>query len=121
MVKETIESIGLTLPFPPSVNRLWRFGKGRMYRSKTYEVWRKEALWECRIQAQNKQISGAYRLTLLAVKPDKRRRDIGNLEKSVSDILQEAGIIVDDCLCEWIEARWVKDGPPLTIKIESIK
>ena len=111
----------LTLPFPPSVNRLWRAGKdGKVYRSPKYTAWRKEAMWELKAQAKSQKVCGSYKLTLLAVKPDKRKRDIGNLEKAVSDILVTMGIIEDDNLCEWLEARWVPEGAPFTVIIEAM-
>lgn len=114
--------IYLSIPFPPSVNRLWRATKGgKVYRSAEYVNWVKATLWEIKIQAKAKRVSGAYKLTILAVKPDKRKRDIGNLEKAVSDVLVHSGVIDDDHLCEWIDARWVPSGPPCRLIIESIE
>jgi crossover junction endodeoxyribonuclease RusA len=111
----------LTLPFPPSVNRLWRAGKaGNVYRSKQYVTWRNEALASLLTQKRAERFNCPYKLTVWAVKPDKRKRDIGNLEKSVSDILVSAGIIEDDHLCHWIELKWVDDGPPCTVILEKI-
>jgi len=40
----------LTLPLPPSVNRLWRAGRRRAFRSKSYEAWRTEAGWQLKVQ-----------------------------------------------------------------------
>jgi len=36
-------SATITLPLPPSVNALWRSGKGRTFRSRRYISWLKEA------------------------------------------------------------------------------
>ena len=114
--------ISLILPFPPSVNRLWRATKGgRVYRSQKYVEWRTRAMWQISLQAKGKTIDGPYKLTILAVKPDKRKRDIGNLEKAVSDILVSQKIVEDDSLCEWLEARWVSEGPECRIIIEPIE
>jgi crossover junction endodeoxyribonuclease RusA len=77
-------------------------------------------MWELKAQAKSQKVCGSYKLTLLAVKPDKRKRDIGNLEKAVSDILVTMGIIEDDNLCEWLEARWVPEGAPFTVIIEAM-
>jgi crossover junction endodeoxyribonuclease RusA len=76
-------------------------------------------MWEIRSQTRAK-VSGAYKLTILAVKPDKRRRDLGNLEKAVSDILVTTEVVEDDNLCEWLEIRWVENGPPCQVIIEPI-
>ena len=108
----------LILPFPPSVNRLWRISQNNgMYRSEKYTQWRKHALWAILGQAKKQKIPGEYVLEIHAVKPDKRRRDLGNLEKSISDILQAAGVIEDDSLCQEIHLRWVKEGPECLIMI----
>lgn len=114
-------TIVLVLPFPPSVNRLWRATKGgKVYRSAKYVEWRRLAMWQLAGQAKGKKIIGAYKLTILAVRPDKRRRDLGNLEKAVSDILVSQNIIEDDSLCEWLEVRWVDSGPQCKIILETI-
>jgi crossover junction endodeoxyribonuclease RusA len=113
--------IELSIPFPPSVNRLWRATKtGKVYRSKEYVDWTKEALWEIKEQAKRRRISGQYKLTIEAVRPDKRKRDIGNLEKAINDALVHSGIVDDDHLCEWIVAKWVPEGPPCLITLEAI-
>jgi Holliday junction resolvase RusA-like endonuclease len=114
--------ITLILPFPPSVNRLWRTKAiGGMYRSKEYSDWRTHALWSIAGQAKGQKLPGAYTLVISAVRPDKRRRDIGNLEKAVSDILQAAGVITDDCLCEDLRLRWVASGPECLVQLEEFK
>jgi crossover junction endodeoxyribonuclease RusA len=56
-------------------------------------------------------------LEIVAVKPDKRRRDLGNLEKAVSDLLQHMKIIEDDCLCQKITMEWAKSGPECLITV----
>ena len=38
-------------PLPSSVNRLWRAGRDRVYRSKRYDTWRKPAGWGAGIPA----------------------------------------------------------------------
>lgn len=115
-------TIRIVLPFPPSVNRLWRTTKGGgVYRSPKYAEWRRLAMWQIAGQAKGKRISGPYKLTILAVRPDKRKRDLGNLEKAISDILVSQNIVEDDCLCEWIEARWVSNGPECEVRIEPLE
>lgn len=117
----TTKKVELTMDYPPSVNRLWRTSKsGTVYRSKEYTDWRKKTAWELSIQAKFKQISGAYKITVKAVRPDKRRRDLDNLIKSISDVLVAAGVIEDDSLCEHLEMMWVKDGPACHVTIEGV-
>lgn len=119
-MKKEVQIITLTLPFPPSVNRLWKTKKtGGMYRSKEYVAWRQHALWAIQSRCKGEYIKGHYELQISAVRPDKRRRDIGNLEKAVSDILQEAGIIEDDCLCDDLHLYWAESGPECFVIISS--
>ena len=40
--------------------------------------------------------------------PDARRRDIGNLRKLVTDALQNADVVADDCLIH--DERWIRAG-----------
>jgi crossover junction endodeoxyribonuclease RusA len=109
----------LSLPFPPSVNSLWRSTKGgKVYRSAKYMEWRKLAMWQIAGQVRGRRHLGAYKLTILAVRPDKRKRDLGNLEKAVSDILVSQNIVEDDSMCEWLEIKWVEKGPSCKVIIE---
>ena len=98
------------------MNRLWRTTKtGGMHRSTEYNAWCKHAEWAITAQVKGQHIAGEYTLEILAVKPDKRRRDIGNLEKAVSDLLQKVKVIEDDYLCQDIHLRWAKTGPECLI------
>lgn len=89
--------------YPPSANRLWRSVKGRNIKSEEYRDW----------MAGNRPLTymvrGPYRLLIEAQRPDKRRRDLGNIEKPLSDALVQMGGVEDDCLAEEITLRWVKE------------
>ena len=116
-----MSKLELTLDFPPSVNRLWRVSKaGGMYRSKQYTDWRKKALWDAAVQAKFKKITGSYKITVKAKRPDKRKRDLDNLIKALSDVLTSAGVIEDDSLCEHLVMMWVTDGPDCHILLEGV-
>lgn len=69
------------------------------------------------MQKPNK-IKGGYRMIIEAVKPDNRRRDLSNLTKATEDVLQRAGIVDNDCLCNELISRWVKSGPEMRILLE---
>jgi crossover junction endodeoxyribonuclease RusA len=86
-----------------------------MHRSTEYTAWCKNAEWAVAAQVRGKHIVGEYTLEIIAVKPDKRRRDLGNLEKAVSDLLQKVKVIEDDYLCQDIHMRWAKSGPECLI------
>ena len=57
----------------------------------------------------------------MARRPDKRRRDLGNLEKVVSDFLQDMKIIEDDSLAESILLEWRDDLPAPAVVVVSKK
>lgn len=89
-----------------------------MYSSKNYTEWKKHAEWAVAAQVKGKKITGEYTLEIVAVKPDKRRRDLGNLEKAISDLLQKVNVIEDDYLCQDIRIRWADKGPECLITVK---
>jgi len=113
--------IKLEIPFPISMNRLWRASKGgTVYRAPDYVAWKQEACWTIIAQRGGYKILGPFKLTMLVVPPDKRHRDLDNLLKASLDALAGAGVIANDRHCRWIEARWVEDGAPCTIILENL-
>lgn len=92
-----------------------------MYKSKEYTEWRKKALWDAALQAKFKKVTGSYKLTVKAVRPDNRKRDLDNLIKALSDVLETSGVIENDHLCEHLEMMWVSEGPACHITIEGVK
>lgn len=65
-------------------------------------------------------IAGEYNLLIRAVKPDRRKRDIGNLEKALSDILVAGAIVIDDSFCRQIIAEWADFGDPCVVVVTSV-
>jgi crossover junction endodeoxyribonuclease RusA len=111
----------LTLPFPPSVNRLYRAVGGRSILSETYRAWRAEA--GTLLMAQRpKKMTGPVSVTVELKPRDKRRRDIDNCGfKAVLDLLVTMRIIeADDNTCvREITGRWVDAGQPCTVIVRS--
>jgi crossover junction endodeoxyribonuclease RusA len=91
-----------------------------MYRSTKYSEWRTAAIWQTAVQVKGQEIKGRYKAVFQFVRPDKRRRDLDNLLKAAMDVIVTARIVEDDCLCEWLEARWVAEGPQCVILLESL-
>ncbi len=102
---------------PPSKNALRVRTRRGIARSKTYEAWLAEFGWEMKIQRIRK-VEGPYKLTLQAVRPDKRRRDLANLLESVSDALHTHKITDDDSQAEMVVMRWVTVGAGVSIRVE---
>jgi len=96
------------LPYPPSVNRLYRSINGRSILSRVGREYYAKAVPIA--EASGINLRGPYVLVIRAHRPDKRRRDIGNLEKIVSDTLTKAGVIEDDSYAHAIFSSWA-DSP----------
>lgn len=114
--------IELDLPLPTSVNDLWEpNGHRGLRRTDAYMQWLQDAGWLTKGQlakAPCRRINGPYKLILHAVRPDKRRRDLGNLLKATEDLLTALRVIEDDSYSEMIVMRWVTTGDGIHVRIE---
>jgi crossover junction endodeoxyribonuclease RusA len=88
--------IVVAIPFPPSVNALYRTFRGRVIMSKVGRDWYKANLPMLQRQAPKKPIKGRIDIKLEVSPPDNRRRDIDNLAKVSLDCLTKAGVWEDD-------------------------
>ncbi len=92
----------IELPLPPSANRMWRKGRGRIYPSPQYEKWRKAADATFLFSGLNKglkTIEGTYKLSISL--PAKLRLDHDNLFKPIGDWLQRVKIVKNDKHCRY--------------------
>jgi crossover junction endodeoxyribonuclease RusA len=110
-------TIQLHVLYPPSANRLWVRAKKGMRKSDDYRSWLSDAFFHIKEQKPGK-IDGPYSISIQAVRPDKRKRDLGNLLKATEDVLQLAGVIRDDSDCELITMRWVTIGSGVQVLID---
>ena len=91
---------------PPSTNELYKKGKGRIYLSPRYKLWKLAAGWEYHRQRRRiAKISGPYTLHLI-LSSAKRRGDCDNRLKATLDLLKGLGVTPDDRLCEKATAEW---------------
>ena len=92
---------------PPSANNLFFNGKKGRVKSAEYRLWQTTA--GLQLNAQNaKPIAG--RVDVEYSVPRNNRRDLGNFEKALSDLLVKQGIIEDDRKIERIVMRWLDNG-----------
>jgi len=92
------EVVSLALPWPPSVNTIWRKFQGRMvlsqagrdYRDAVRGVVLSTILWP------RVRLSGRLAVDLKLHPPDARRRDVDNVLKALLDALTHAGVWSDD-------------------------
>ena len=90
-----MEKLLIELPWPPSVNHYYRrvghrtliSREGRKYRSEVIAILRDLHL---------RPLNGELAMTVDAYPPDKRRRDLDNIQKGLWDALQHGGAYRDD-------------------------
>lgn len=109
----------LVLPFPPTANNLFA-GKARRFPSKAYKDWQDEAARILTMQAPLPRFDGPVSVTMSFGRPDKRKRDLANLEKATTDQLVKAGVLADDSLIERLTMQWSVDVAGALIQIESV-
>ncbi len=85
----------LELPYPPSVNHYWRRVGTRTLISRGGRAFRQQV---CSILALKgvRPVAGALLVEVIASPPDRRRRDIDNIQKALLDALQHGGAYHDD-------------------------
>jgi len=106
------------LPLPVSLNRLYRSTRKQtgVYLSAEGRGWHEEAAMEINIQRVPRMLP-PYRVEYAAGRPDKRRRDIGNIEKILSDRLQKSEVITDDREISDMRLLWADDVEPGRVRV----
>jgi crossover junction endodeoxyribonuclease RusA len=85
----------LSLPWPPSINHYYRRVGNRTLISKPGRLYRRAVVGQLRpMDAQ--PLLGRLAVTIYAHPPDRRRRDLDNIQKALLDALQHAGVYADD-------------------------
>lgn len=111
----------LTLPYPPTLNNLFKNVRNGRVKSAAYNGWLAQALVALRGQRPTKH-AGSFRCTILLTRPDRRRRDIDNTVKAILDLLTTAGVIEDDHLAQSLTVAWaweeITPGGSVTVSIE---
>lgn len=108
-----------SIPFPPSTNAIWRSVRGRVIKSDRYRLWLRDAGWIVRAQ-KPKQIDGPFNITIVANRPDRRKRDLDNIAKATLDLLANCQVITNDHLAQSITLRW-SDAEPQSGAMVSIQ
>lgn len=100
----------IDLPFPPSVNRIWRVGVRKLYSSPAYEAWKIEsdvAFWQ-QFGGSKKRPQSLGNFTISIVLDENRRgiSDSDNRIKPVLDFCQRAGFVINDRGCDGGSWAW---------------
>jgi crossover junction endodeoxyribonuclease RusA len=113
--------IVLTLPFPISVNAMFMDGKHRRTKSQRYCDWLAEAGYALKSQRPRPVPGPVTLLYEVQEGKDNRRRDIGNLEKGLTDLLVTYGVIEadHDRVVREIRLIWNKDVEGVRVTVAS--
>jgi crossover junction endodeoxyribonuclease RusA len=87
----------IKLPLPPSVNAAYANAKKGRRKTDALTNWTSEAFSEMRGKRFNK-LTGNIAVRYSLAFPDKKKRDIANYEKALSDFFVKSGVIEDDSL-----------------------
>lgn len=107
------------IPMPPSANNAFLNvpGRGRV-KTKRYRTWANAAGWEVRRQ-RPQRVRGAVNLTY-TIEEAATKADIGNLEKGLTDLLVDLGLIEGDgpSVVRSIKLQW-GSAPGVTIEVRA--
>ena len=104
-----VGACGFKLPWPPSVNHYYRHVGPRVLISRDGRRYRERV---AAMVGGREPFEGELRLTAEFYPPDRRRRDLDNLLKSLQDALQHAGLYRDDSQIAELRLRRREPLPP---------
>lgn len=87
-------TVQLVLPYPPSVNHYWRRVGNRTLISRSGREYRRTI--QAMLAGRGEPLDGQLAIEIDVYPPDRRRRDLDNLLKSLLDSLEHAGVYHDD-------------------------
>lgn len=115
---ESLEIV-LDLPFPPSVNHIWRRAGKRMIRSARYMRWLTNADYMILANRQypRRKIVGHFEAEMLL----SEKAGVGDLDNRVKCLLDwcvSRDVVYDDVYCRKLRAEWVAhDRAPHGVKL----
>lgn len=101
---ELPKALRIRLPFPPSMNSIWRAVPNRgMILSREGRKYREDALWVIGTQyGDRKPMTGRLEVVIEVFVPDRRKRDLSNIPKAVEDAITKSGKI-------WLDDEQIDD------------
>jgi crossover junction endodeoxyribonuclease RusA len=116
------QHIQLLLPWPPSVNHYWGQMGNRRFIGKRGKEFRMAVAEECALK-QVVALEGRLAVHVSLFPPDKRKRDVDNVLKSLLDACEHAGCYESDSQIDelHIVRQEVRAGGGCTILIHTLE
>ena len=113
------QKIILNLTFPPSTNTYWRHVGNKILLSKKGREYKSAVYAAVKLSGVKKLPDVDLQIKILAYPPNKRKRDLDNIFKSLFDALGYAGVYSDDSQIKKIDAEMcgVKKGGFVEVEI----
>lgn len=107
-----------SLPIPPSANNLYRNagGRGRV-KSVEYVRWQ---IYAATFVPRLVRLPAARPYALAIDAPLGRRRDLGNIEKAITDLLVTIGLVPDDRWCDELCLRRTGTGERARVEVRGL-
>lgn len=111
--------LSLEIPYPPSTNRYYRNVQGRTLISREGRAFREQVCLQLASGGRKPPTQGRIALCMDAFPPDRRRRDLDNLQKPSLDAMQHAGVYQDDSQVDLLITRRCEpsDQPHIHVRI----
>jgi crossover junction endodeoxyribonuclease RusA len=87
--------VDITLAWPPSVNRIWKYGKGRVRSDKSVIEYYKNMMLLYRGKIK-RTLKGRIRVHMNVYPPDNKVRDLDNILKVPMDAMQKMTVYKND-------------------------
>lgn len=114
-------NLNLIIPWPPTINTYWRRNGARYFISQKGISFRRHVISACSQHENYFDKEERLKIVIKAYPPDRRKRDLDNIFKSLLDSLQHAKIFQED---SQIDEIYIKRMPFLSnyldITIESL-
>jgi crossover junction endodeoxyribonuclease RusA len=116
---ERARTLTLKVPYPPSVNRMYRVFRNRSILSKAGRDYKRDIQVAVGIV---KRFDGRVRISAWLHPPDKRRRDCDNALKGLLDGLTTSGVWLDDSQLDEIHVYRAACSKPgyVTVRIREL-
>jgi len=106
-----MNKILIEMPWPPSVNHYYRRVGNRILISREGQKYRTE-ICEILSYLHVRPLDGELAMTIYAYPPDKRRRNLDNIQKSLRDAMQHGGAYHDESQIKDFECHMREPNRP---------